>query len=92
MFPLLSREYIRKYIPAMISLKVSERARKPDGFLGTYFASNPRKLNENYPGKSHDYMTERENFIKRHLVQYKANPTERRRLALIAWAFDPKVQ
>jgi hypothetical protein len=29
-------------------------------------------------------------FIARHLAQYRKNPTERRRLALLMWAFDPK--
>ena len=40
-----------------------------------------------YPGQT--WGQRRNAFIGRHLAQYLANPTPRRRLALIAWAYEP---
>lgn len=65
----------------MISQKVSEVARSEGQFLSQY-----KKFGERLP---QDWIIKRHNFIKRHLVQYKQNPTPRRKLALIAWAYMP---
>lgn len=76
----------------LTQLNVSQRARKADGFYTVYIKNkgNLDVLSKlKYPGKKHSYLDERNQFIARHLVQYKKNPTDRRRLALIAWAFLP---
>lgn len=74
---------IRKYEPEMRELKVSEVARSRRGFLTAYKrVGRPSNLSDNWRIK-------RRGFIKRHLVQYRKNPTKRRRLALRAWAYNP---
>jgi hypothetical protein len=85
MYPYLTREQVRSYLPLIRENGVSERALRPDGFTGVYLAGLP--LTRPYPGKGHSYARERELFIARHLPQYRSNPTLRRRLALIAWAY-----
>lgn len=81
---MLSLKTISKYEPDMKRLKVSEVARSPRGFLTAYKrAGNEKNLSENWKRK-------RKAFIARHLPQYEDNPTYRRRLALIAWAYDPE--
>lgn len=81
-YPLLTYQEVKYYIPFMQSLGVSKRARSKGQFLDTY-----QKYHNNLP---ESWALKRENFIKRHYEQYKVNPTVRRRLALIAWAFDPE--
>ena len=76
---------IAKYEPEMRRLKVSKVARSPRGFL-TYYkrvGGRPDKVNEHWRVK-------RNGFIARHLAQYNKNPTYRRFLALVAWAYKPK--
>lgn len=81
---MLSIKTIKKYEREMRRERVSEVARSPRGFLTAYKrAGSPNKLSDEWKRK-------RENFIARHGVQYKKNPTRRRRLALIAWAHDPE--
>lgn len=76
---------IIKLEPEMKRLKVSEVARSPRGFLTQYkrVGGNPDKLSEHWRNK-------REGFIARHKVQYDKNKTPRRKLALQAWAYNPK--
>ena len=74
---------VLKYLPEMKKEKVSEVARSSRGFLTIY-----RKYKE--PSKMPYYWVRRRfGFIARHLVQYRKNPTYRRKLALIAWAYNP---
>lgn len=80
----ISLSTIRQYEPEMVRLKVSEVARSQRGFLTQYkrVGGNKDKLSESWRRK-------RNGFIARHLVQYRDNPTYRRKLALIAWAYMP---
>ncbi len=80
----ISLKEIARYEPDMRKLKVSEVARSPRGFLTAYkrAGGNPNNLSEHWKVK-------RYGFIRRHLVQYRNNPTRRRKLALIAWAYMP---
>jgi hypothetical protein len=80
----LSLATIAKFEPEMRRLGVSEVARSPRGFLTAYkrVGGNPANLSEGWRVKRHG-------FIRRHLAQYRVNPTVRRKLALIAWAFMP---
>jgi len=74
---------VLKYVPEMQRLKVSEVARSRSGFLSAYKRAGSSEY------LSDGWKTKRNGFIARHLVSYKQNKTYRRRLALIAWAFDP---
>lgn len=76
---------IKEVEPEMKRLKVSEVARSPRGFLTQYkrVGGNSDKLSEAWRNK-------REGFIARHNAQYKKNKTLRRKLALIAWAYNPR--
>jgi hypothetical protein len=74
---------ILKYEPEMKRLKVSEVARSPRGFLTAY------KRVSGALGMSWGWHKKRAAFIARHLVQYKKNPTYRRWLALVCWAYRP---
>ena len=78
--------------PEMERLGVSKVARGPRGFLTVYKRYGTAEAMKKapvpgYPGQKWGHR--REQFIARTLAQYRANPTLRRRLALIAWAYDP---
>lgn len=75
---------VLSYVPEMESLGVSEVARSRRGFLTAYkeAGGNPNKLSEYW-------IIKRDGFIARHLAQYKVDKGYRRRLALIAWAYEP---
>lgn len=76
---------IRKYEPEMERLGVSEIARSRQGFLTAY-----KKVGGRWQKLSDYWQQKREAFIARHLAQYRKNPTYRRKLALIAWAYMPR--
>lgn len=82
MYPFLSFAELERWLPMIRKYKVSLRARQPHQFLSVY-----SKHGSQLPIK---WEQKRNNFISRHLVQYRHNPTIRRRLALITWAFDPE--
>lgn len=79
---------MEEWEPEMERLHVSEVARSSRGFYTAYVHAkgNLKQLEQ----LGEDWIHTRENFIKRHLAQYVQNPTYRRRLALIAWAYDPE--
>lgn len=79
----MSLSAVLKYEPEMKRLGVSEVARSPRGFLTAY-----KKL-DRMIRHSDKWMAKRSGFIARHLVQYRRNPTYRRWLALVAWAYKP---
>ena len=79
MFPLMKLQEILPYEPDMKKLGVSIVARSPRGFLTAYKRGQ----------LTDDWLRKRDAFIKRHMAQYRKNPTVRRHLALIAWAYDP---
>ena len=79
MYKFVPIDEVIKFIPLMEQYKVSEVARSKGQFLDQY-----KKYGTNLPD---DWKIKRENFIKRHMVQYEKNPTLRRQLALMAWAY-----
>ena len=83
-FKYLSLSEIRKYEPEMRESGVSEVARSPRGFLTAY-----KRVNGDESKLSDAWKVKRDGFIKRHMAQYRLNPTYRRKLALIAWAYMP---
>ena len=80
----LNLKTIKAYEQEMERLGVSQVARSRRGFLTAYkrAGGDRRKL----PDK---WVKLRDAFIARHLAQYRINPTYRRKLALIAWAYMP---
>lgn len=80
----LSVREIAKHEKDMRDLEVSEVARSRRGFLPAY------KRAKNSKGLSDEWKRKRHGFISRHKAQYDKNPTKRRKLALIAWAYDPE--
>jgi hypothetical protein len=82
-YPFMPLSEVLKYEGDAKKQGVSEVARSKRGFLTAYKkAGNSNKL-------PIEWINKRNGFIARHLKAYKANPTERRRLALIMWAFMP---
>jgi len=81
-YPWLSLSEIAKYELEMKRLGVSKVARSPRGFLSAYKRIGPAIKRGVWAGR-------RDAFIARHLAQYKVNPTYRRWLALVAWAYRP---
>ena len=83
---------VLKLEPYAAELVVSEVARAEDGFLREYErAGTARKMRGRIvPGFAfQSWGQRRAAFIARHLPLYRKNPTLRRRLALLMWAYDP---
>ena len=80
---------VRRHLDQIVTHGVSEVARAPGGFLHTYLKRGAAMLDEPVSLGSITWRQKRAAFIARHLAQYAMNPTTRRRLALVAWAFDP---
>jgi len=90
-YPWLSLSEIKKYEPEMERLGVSKVARSPRGFLTWYKRDSTSQGRRTIKGLA-DFVrwrNRRRGFIARHLVQYRKNPTYRRWLALVAWAYRP---
>jgi hypothetical protein len=81
-YPFVPLSEVKRVLPDIVKEGVSKRARSKSQFLDQY-----KKFGTSLPAK---WVSTRNNFIKRTSAQYKKNPTKRRRLALLAWAFDPK--
>ena len=83
-YPWLPLSEIAKYEPEMKRLGVSKVARSSRGFLTAY-----RKARGNGLWMYEGWRRKRDGFIARTLPQYRANPTYRRWLSLVAWAYMP---
>jgi hypothetical protein len=81
MYPFLTMKQILSYLPEIEKERVSVVARSRNQFLDQY-----KKYGINL---SPEWILKRNNFIKRHMKQYEKNPTKRRKLALITWAYMP---
>ena len=73
---------VLKYVPEMQRLGVSQIARSRTGFLSAYKKAGSSQY------LSDDWKRKRHGFIARHLATYKKGQN-RRKLALIAWAYNP---
>jgi hypothetical protein len=89
MYALLTPAQVLAHQQHMINERVSEVARAPGGFMHTYLRDGFQMLGRSTNATGLTWAKKRDAFIKRHLAQYKTNPTPRRRLALIAWAYMP---
>jgi hypothetical protein len=88
-YKVLSLQQILKFEDEMKRLKVSEVARSPSGFLGQMkkYGSYEDFKNKTASNSNMTWEDKRNSFIARHLAQYRINPTERRRLSLLAWGY-----
>ncbi len=88
-YRVLSLNQILKYEDEMKRLKVSEVARQPSGFLGQMkkHGSFDNFKDKKVPDGNITWKEKRQNFISRHLAQYKKNPTERRAYSMLAWGY-----
>lgn len=90
-YPLMQYKDMMKYEDEMIKLKVSERAREPDGFYGM-FIKYKSKIPDDivYPNYTNvNYWKRREIFLNSHYKMWMKNKTRRNYLSLICWAFNP---
>jgi hypothetical protein len=85
-------EEVESIIPTLEQNGVSEVARSPRGFIRAYahYQSPDRMENVLAPGERVSWAQKRELFIRRTLAAYKKNPSYRRALSLMAWAYMPK--
>lgn len=68
----------------MKELGVGTTARSRAGFIAAYNIAwdNPKRMSDGWRHRRYEY-------INRYLPQYKNNPTEGRKLGLIAWGYMP---
>ena len=87
----MSYRQASKYEGQAKELGVSKVARSSRGFMRVYerVGSSRSMKTRLVSGKNQTWGQRRDAFIKRHIVQYNKNPTRRRWLALIMWAFKP---
>jgi len=87
----LSLNTVLKFLPEIERQNVSKVARSERGFITHYqkyrYADKMKKMI--VPEKNRTWEEERNLFIDRTLPAYQAQPTYRRYLSLIAWAYDP---
>ena len=88
----MSLQEVLKYLPQIKKENVSVKARSKDGFLTHYkkFKYANIMYDKLVPDSNMNWSTKRKLFIQRTLPAYKSNPTIRRKLALIAWAYYPE--
>ena len=76
-----------KYEAEAAARGVSGVARSKGGFMRVYEAAGSAKAMRRLPVGNITWGQKRDNFIKRHAAQYVKNPTRRRWLALVMWAY-----
>lgn len=90
-YPWLRLNTVLKYLPEIERQNVSIVARSERGFITHYqkykYADKMKKMI--VPNENITWDQKRNAFIDRVLPVYKTNPTYRRYLSLIAWAYDP---
>lgn len=87
-YKLLPLSEVRKYVADAAREGVSHKARTR-GFTKAYLTYGAKALKMNSDTRGMQWAHKRWLFIKRTLAAYRANPTPRRRLALIMWAYMP---
>ena len=91
----MSIEEVEALLPTIEEAGVSTIARSPRGFLTAYrrIRSPMRMAIEPVPDhETLSWAQRRDSFIARTLPAYLANPTHRRALSLVAWAFLPPLE
>ena len=86
----LSYSSAAKHIPEAKKKGVSKVARGRSGFMGVYKrAGSSKNMDKKNYSATQTWGQRRSAFIKRHMAQYRKNPTRRRWLALAMWAYKP---
>ena len=93
MYKWMSVRQVRSVIPELEANMVSEVARSPRGFIPAYLRHRTQARMESalVPGENVTWERKRELFIRRTLAAYKKRPSYRRALALMAWAYMPRI-
>ena len=90
-YPWLRLNTVLKFLPEIERQNVSKVARSERGFLTHYrkykYANAMKHMI--VPNENITWDQKRNAFIDRVLPVYQKNPTYRRYLSLIAWAYDP---
>ena len=78
-----------RYLRLAEAWGVSEVARSREGFMGVYRRRRTAAAMRRAPfdAGAITWGERRDNFVRRHLAQYRRNPTARRALALRMWAY-----
>jgi len=85
----MTQAEVKRHLQMIIDYDVSKVARSPGGFLYNYMKYGRAMLMRKASDSGLTWEQKRNAFIARHLVQYRENPTDRHRHALIAWAYMP---
>lgn len=88
-YPVMGRALAEAFVPFMEAMDVSEVARSRRGFFHNWGEHGARVWPMRDPRFGQRWDERRDNFVARHLAQYERNPTVRRFLALVAWAYTP---
>lgn len=83
-YPFQPLDKVLKYEKIARKTNVSEVARSRTGFTTEY-----KRVGGDESYLSSEWINQRQGFIARHLPQYNENPTPRRWLALMMWAYMP---
>jgi len=83
----MSYAQAHRYEREAARLGVSEVARGPGGFMRVYEKARDARTMRQVPVGNITWERRRDNFVRRHLVQYRKHPTYRRWLALAMWAY-----
>lgn len=86
--PWMTYKDAHKYESEAARWGVSEVARGRGGFMRIYEKHGLKMKSLPFTDTT-TWGRRRDNFVKRHMAQYKKNPTRRRWLALIMWAYMP---
>ena len=95
MFAWMPVEEVEAMLPTIEAAGVSKIARSPRGFLTAYrrIRSPLRMMIAEVPDLvTQTWAQRRDAYIARALPAYNANPTHRRALALMAWAYAPPLR
>jgi hypothetical protein len=78
-FPFINKDKLIDYIDVADEYDVSEKARSNNQFVDNFINNNI----DNY------WCKKRYSFLSRQYASFKKNPTFRRYISLIMWAYDP---
>ena len=95
MFPWMTVEEVEAMLPTIEAAGVSKVARSPRGFVTAYrrIRSPLQMMIAVVPDLvTQTWAQRRDAFIARALPVYNANPSHRRALALMAWAYAPPLK
>jgi hypothetical protein len=95
MFSWMTVEEVEAMLPTIEAAGVSKVARSPRGFVSAYrrIRSPLRMMIAEVPDhETQTWAQRRDAYIARALPAYTADPTHRRALALMAWAYAPPLR